>query len=310
MTDEEMHMAAEQGVILNVGELSRLEKFGAAYPGCDVCVRVNPQVGSGHHDHVITAGAKSKFGIPVENTDQILETAARHGLTIRGLHQHIGSGIQKTETLWQAIAVILEASRAFADLRFINVGGGLGVPYRPDEADLDMDQFESLIVDPLKAFIASHPSDDLSVWFEPGRYFSAECGTLLTTVNTVKVTEERTFAGTDSGMNHLVRPAMYGAYHEVRNLSNPDGPVQPYDIVGNICESADFFAKDRDLPELREGDILGVMKAGAYGMSMANAYNMRSLPAEIWVSTDGSQRVIRERESAEAVAEREFSGMR
>lgn len=303
MTDGEMHYATKRGVMLNVGELSRLEAFGEAYPGSSVCVRLNGQVGAGHHEHVITAGDKSKFGIPVEQVDEIHRIAEAHDLTIVGLHQHIGSGIMDTETLWQAISVILDASVSFKDLRFINVGGGLGIPYRPDEKALDMSSFDSLIVEPLKAFIEGHPSDDLSIWFEPGRFFTAQCGVLLARVNTVKEGTARTFAGTDSGMNHLVRPAMYGSYHHVENLSNPDGPEKVYDVVGNICESSDFFAKDRAVSKLREGDIIGVLDAGAYGMSMTTSYNMRSEPAEVWIDASGSQRLVRSRKSVEEMVQ-------
>jgi diaminopimelate decarboxylase len=305
MTDDEMHFAQKKGVILNVGELSRLEKLGKAYPGSSVCVRLNPQIGAGHHKHVITAGFESKFGIPVEQIDQIHAIAKRYDLHIKGLHQHIGSGILDTDTLWKAINVMLDTSLSFDRLEFINVGGGLGIPYRATESGIPMDEFASKIVAPLKSFIASHPSGKLQIWFEPGRYFTAECGVLLATVNTIKHTEQITFAGVDSGMNHLVRPAMYGAYHEVVNLSNPHGELEKYDIVGNICESADFFAKGRMVQKLSEGDIVAVLDAGAYGMSMANTYNMRSLPAEVLVPA-GSQKtvLIRSRSSIQDIVER------
>ncbi|MGA1494182.1 MAG: diaminopimelate decarboxylase [Rhodothermales bacterium] len=307
MTDEEMHFATGRGVLLNVGELSRLESFGKAYPGSKVCVRLNGQVGAGHHAHVITAGDKSKFGIPVEQVDAVHRIADAYDLTIVGLHQHIGSGIMDTETLWQAISVILDASTSFEDLRFINVGGGLGIPYRPDEEALDMSSFDRLIVAPLKDFIDGHPSDDLSIWFEPGRFFRAQSGILLARVNTVKEGTVRTFAGTDSGMNHLVRPAMYGSYHHVVNLSNPDGPEKTYDVVGNICESSDFFAKDRLVSELREGDIIGVLDAGAYGMSMVTTYNLRSEPAEVWIPAAGEPRLTRPRRSVEEIVAAEMA---
>jgi diaminopimelate decarboxylase len=306
MTDGEMHYATERGVMLNVGELSRLEAFGQAYPGSDVCVRLNGQVGAGHHEHVITAGDKSKFGIPVEQVGDVHAIARKYDLTIVGLHQHIGSGIMDTKTLWQAISVILDASSSFENLRFINVGGGLGIAYRPDEQDLDMSSFDRLIVEPLKAFIDGHPSEGLAIWFEPGRFFTAQCGVLLAHVNTVKEGTTRTFAGTDSGMNHLVRPAMYGAYHHVLNLSNPEGPLNTYDVVGNICESSDFFAKDREVAQLREGDIIGVLDAGAYGMSMTTTYNMRSKPAEVWIDLAGEQRLVRPRRTVEEMVAQEM----
>lgn len=302
MTDDEMRFARSRGVILNVGELSRLQKFGETYPGSSVCIRLNPQIGAGHHEHVITAGATSKFGIPVEQIDEVHRIVRKYGLHIQGIHQHIGSGILDTDTLWRAISVILEISFQFNNLQFINVGGGLGVPYKPDENGLDMEHFESVIVSPLKLFLKKHPSNELSIWFEPGRYFTAECGVLLATVNTLKETEHRVFAGVDSGMNHLVRPAMYGAYHAVFNLSNANGVQKSYDLVGNICESSDFFARDRLIAELSEGDIVAVMDTGAYGISMATMYNMRALPAEIFVSANELElSVIRKRKSPEEI---------
>lgn len=295
MTDAEMDTAVRSGVVMNIGELSRLERFGVDYPGSDVCVRVNPQVGAGHHKHVITAGEKSKFGIPVEQVDRIRNLAQAHGLRIVGLHQHIGSGIMDTQTLWKAISVMLDTARTFDSLRFVNVGGGLGVPYRPEDEPIDLDAFESLIVQPLRSYGATHPNPDLEFRFEPGRFFTAECGILLARVNTIKPTAMRVFAGLDSGMGQLVRPAMYNAWHSVVNLSHPDGPAKTYDIVGNICESADFFAHDREVAELSEGDIVGILDAGAYGMSMASTYNMRPLPAEVWIPTEGPPRLIRKR---------------
>jgi len=307
MTDDEMHFAKKKGVILNVGELSRLEKLGKAYPGSQVCVRLNPQIGAGHHKHVITGGVESKFGIPVEQIDQIHALAQRYDLHIKGLHQHIGSGILDTDTLWKAINVMLESSLSFERLEFINVGGGLGIPYRADERGLPMDEFAAKIVAPLKSFIASHPSDSLHIWFEPGRFFTAESGVLLATVNTIKQTEQITFAGVDSGMNHLVRPAMYGAYHEVVNLSNPEGELEKYDVVGNICESADYFAKGRSVQKLSEGDVVAVLDTGAYGMSMANTYNLRSLPSEVFVPADGKVPVLfRERSTIQEIVDKEL----
>ncbi len=301
MTDDEMEFAHRQGVLLNVGELSRLERYGRAHPGSRVCVRVNPRIGAGHHDHVITAGPDSKFGIPVEAAAEILRIVERHGLRLVGLHQHIGSGIMDTGTLWSAIRVILEAAKHFPPVEFINLGGGLGVPYRPGEAGLDFENFDTRVVEPLDEFLTGDASRP-AVWFEPGRFLTAECGVLLVRVNTVKANPERTFAGVDSGMTHLLRPALYGSYHAVSNLSNPDGDPVPYDIVGNICETGDRFARDRAVQEIREGDVLAILDTGAYGMSMASpSYNLRPVPAEVLVpgeSDPGRFRVIGRRQTA------------
>jgi len=297
MTDEEMHATHGVGVRLNVGELSRLRRFGEAYPGSMVCIRINPNIGAGHHAHVITAGEDSKFGIPVELLTEVTRIAAQHNLIIDGIHQHIGSGILDTEVLWRAMSVLLEAALDFPHLSFINVGGGLGIPYTPGDTALDMDRWETVIVDPLKKYLALHPSAHLSVMLEPGRFLVAECGTLIAQANTVKKTAKRTFVGLDAGMGHLIRPALYGAYHAISNLSNPDGKLQRYDVVGNICESADFFARDRMIQSIREGDLLAIQDAGAYGMSMFSPYNTRSAPAEVLLTADGPV-VYRERMSS------------
>ncbi len=295
MTDHEMRYAVEAGVTMNIGELSGLRRLGEAFGESDVCVRINPQIGAGHHAHVVTGGDRSKFGIPVEQMDRVLDVAARYDLRIVGLHQHIGSGILSTEILWNAAAVILETARRLNDLQFINVGGGLGVPYRAGEAPLDLAEFRSTIVASIRKFVASHPSKSLEIRFEPGRYFTAESGVLLSRVNTIKRTGSRTFAGLDTGMGHLLRPALYDAWHTICNLSRPDGTPKTYDVVGNICESADFFARDRGVPELAEGDIVAILDTGAYGMSLSSTYNMRPLPAEVWIHTDGTPELIRRR---------------
>jgi diaminopimelate decarboxylase len=286
MTDEEMFDGQARGVMLNIGELSRLERYGEAFPDSSVCVRINPEIGAGHHEHVITAGEKSKFGIPVERTEDILSTAERYGLRIVGLHQHIGSGILETDILWRAISVLIDAAGAFPDLEFINVGGGLGIPYRPDELPLELETWEADIVRPLTSLLGSLPASGTSIMFEPGRFLVSEAGTLVVCVNTIKKTRTRTFVGVDSGMGHLLRPALYNAYHSISNLSNPGGELQKYDVVGNICESADFFARDRAIQTIREGDLLAIQDTGAYGMSMSSFYNTRALPAEVFIDGD------------------------
>lgn len=295
ITDEEMHAVAREGVLLNLGELSRVERFGRAYPGSEVCVRLNPQIGSGHHAHVVTAGKSTKFGIPVQEVAEILETASRNNLHIVGLHQHIGSGIPSMEVLGQAIGVLLETAGLFPDLKMLNLGGGFSIPYRPEETAIDFENFQETIVSTLKAHAAQQNKKGLAYWFEPGRFLVAESGTLLVTANTVKEANGKTFAGTDSGMNQLVRPTVYGAYHEIYNLTNPEGPRQPYEVVGNICESGDVFAQNRLVQEIREDDFLAIMDAGAYGMSMASVYNLRPLPAEVMIDEDGTHRCINRR---------------
>ncbi|TDI75375.1 MAG: diaminopimelate decarboxylase [Bacteroidetes bacterium] len=310
MTDAEMVNAFDRGVTVNVGELSRLKTLGEILPGSSVCIRLNPQIGAGHHAHVITAGDKSKFGIGVEQVSDVLSIAIEYNLKIVGLHQHIGSGILDTNIVWRAISVLLDAARSFHDLAFINLGGGLGIPYRPDENPLDLSEWESKIINPLRSFREEHPSEDLTFVFEPGRFIVAESGTLLVQVNTVKNSNGQIFAGVDSGMGHLLRPAMYDAYHAIFNLSNPDGELHPYQVVGNICESADFFARDRMIQTIRVGDILAIMDAGAYGRSMSTEYNLRPAPSEVIILNDNSVELVTARESANQMIDRLYPSLK
>lgn len=303
MTDEEMHAAHEAGALLNIGERSRLEKFGRAYPGARVCLRLNPEVGAGHHAHVVTAGAESKFGLPLDDMEAARAVVRQHGLRVVGLHQHIGSGIRDVERFGRAVQVLLGAAERFDQLELINVGGGLSIPYRPGEASLDAGRFGEAVGRPLRDFFGARGSEKLAFGFEPGRFLVAEAGVLLIRVNTIKQSAGRTFAGTDSGMGHLMRPAVYGAYHGIYNLSNPDAPLRPYDVVGNICEAGDVFARARAVQEIREGDVLAILDTGAYGLSMASTYNLRPLPAEVMLRLDGTPEETRRRRTPHELAD-------
>lgn len=285
ISDEEMTYVAVRDVLFNVGELSRLERFGERYPGAEVSVRLNLWIGAGHHRHVVTGGEHSKFGLGPDDIDEALATARRYRIRIIGIHQHIGSGFENPQQYMEAIELLMHASRSFPDVRFINVGGGVGIPYGPDDRPFDL----SAIASGLKSKLQTYQDETgrtLSVWFEPGRYLVAESGVLLVQATSVKTLGARTFVGTDSGFNHLLRPILYGAYHEVFNLSNPDGELETYDIAGNICESGDLFASDRRVQAIREGDLLAILDTGAYGMAMASQYNMRALPAEVLIDGD------------------------
>ncbi|NNE46957.1 MAG: diaminopimelate decarboxylase [Rhodothermales bacterium] len=303
MTNEEMDYAVSRGVVVNIGEFSRLEHFARQYSGSRVSIRINPQYGAGHHRHVITAGYDSKFGIPISDLEAVAAVAAKYGLAVVGLHQHIGSGNLDVEPYRMSLEVLYRAAEMLPALEFVNIGGGLGVAYGPDDDELDLNTFASVVSKAHKTFM-DRTGRKVELWMEPGRYLVAEAGALLVQVNTIKSSHGHTYVGTNSGMNHLIRPAMYGAYHEVVNLSNPDGERHNYEIVGNICESSDFFARDRSLPEAREGDILGILDAGAYGSSMISEYNLRPAPAEVYIDEDGRARLVRRRESPGELVDR------
>lgn len=296
VTDDEMRAVLDLGVGVTVDSLSQLERYGRLFPGTDVGVRLNPDVGDGHHDHVITGGPDAKFGIDHEDMEGAHSIAKHHGLTICGLQQHIGSGILDVNTFIGAMEAMLTVADRFPELRFVDFGGGFGIGYQPDEDDFDVAAFGVQANPLLERFRAKEP--DVTFRFEPGRWVVAPCGTLYVTVTSIKRGKRHTFVGTDSGFNHLLRPALYGSWHTIENVSRPDAPVEPVSVVGNVCESGDLFCRDRALPTPEEGDVLAIRDAGAYGWSMASCYNLRPRPAEVMLSPDGP-RIIRERESTE-----------
>ena len=301
-SDAELDLVAASGALLNVDDVERLDTFGARYPGAEVCVRFNTGVGAGHHRHVVTGGKEAKFGVPLDQAEAVADVASRHGLRVVGVHQHAGSGVREPETLWPAVEGLLGVAPLFPALRFVNAGGGLGVPYRPGEAPLDVARLRAGVAEPALDRLAAMGRAGVEVWFEPGRYLVAESGALVTRVHTLKPTADRVFAGTDSGFNQLLRPTLYDAYHALANLSNPDGPLQTYDVVGNVCESGDLFARQREVQELRRGDLLAVLDTGAYGVAMASTYNLRPLPAEVLVREDGTLELVRKRLSPDELA--------
>lgn len=303
MTEPEMARAVKSGVLPNIGDFAQLEAFGCAFPGEAVSLRINPKIGAGHHKHVVTAGKSSKFGIPISKLDAVRELLSTYDLRLVGLHQHIGSGLLEASALGEAVQVLIDIAQTFETLDFINIGGGLGTPDRPGQAPLPVDNFQAHVGERLRAFV-DDSSGDLTVRLEPGRFLVAEAGTLLTRVTALKTVGDRTFALTDSGMGHLIRPALYDAYHTVYNLSNPDGALETYDVVGNICESGDAFARNRAVQQIRPGDVLALLDTGAYGMAMASHYNLRALPAEVVIRPEGTLDLVRERPSDEDVTDR------
>lgn len=298
MTDAEMSGAIEAGVTLNIGSLSRLEAF-CRHAGTKSCsIRINPDIGDGHHTKVITGNKDSKFGIRMDLLPDCLALAEKHGVRISGIHAHIGSGIQNPENFKTAMEIMLRVAADFPGLEAINFGGGIPVPYRPEDKEFSLSDFSERVEPLLKNDFDSRKKP-ITYYFEPGRWLIAPAGVLLTRVNTVKDQGNKVFLGTDTGFNHLLRPALYDAYHHVTNISRPGpGAVRLYDVAGNICESGDILAFDRKLPDTEIGDLLAFHDAGAYGMTMASHYNRRALPSEVLITKNGEIKVIRPRKSA------------
>lgn len=304
MTDAEMQVVKEQGVLFNIDSLYRLEKFAKAYPGSSVCIRINPDVIAGENEKVATAGDLSKFGILLGDVKKAVEIAREYKLKIVGVHEHTGSGIADTGKVFESMVNLLEIinSTDFPDLEFVDFGGGFKVPYEPDEKENDYEEFGAKAVELFKTHCERY-GKELKLYFEPGKFTMADSACMLLQANTVKNNKGRLIVGTDSGFPHLIRPVLYGAYHHVVNVSNPKGEPKVYDIYGNTCESGDCFAMQRELPEIRPGDYLAIMNAGAYCRSMASEYNLRPLPAE-YVIYDKEVLTAKKKLTHEELAER------
>jgi diaminopimelate decarboxylase/aspartate kinase len=270
--------AFELGVRVTLDNLHPLREWPRLFWGREVFVRVDTGHGRGHHDHVRTAGEQSKFGIPRDELPELLTLARTLGVRIVGLHAHTGSGILNVRN-WsetgERLAALLEQ---FPDARYLDLGGGLGVPERPGQLPLDLEALNADLV-PIRR---AHPGVEL--WIEPGRYVVAEAGVLLAQVTQLKTKGDLLYVGVCTGMNSLIRPALYGAHHEIVNLSRlDDTATEICSVVGPICESGDLLGADRMLPPTREGDILLIANTGAYGHAMSSHYNLRTPATEFMI---------------------------
>lgn len=299
---EEMQFAVNRGIYTSVDSLSQLALLGEVNPGGEVCLRINPGIGAGHHEKVVTGGKKAKFGIAIEDLPRAQEIAAGYQLTITGLNQHIGSLFLETEEYVAAAAQMLELAAQFPSVKIVDFGGGMGIPYdHVSEPRLDLEKLGRELDDLVQNWVKKNRP--IAVKIEPGRYVVAECGAILGTVTAVKHNYNTDFVGCDIGFNTLIRPAMYDSYHEISAVPAQARAYTEYEgcvyLVGQICESGDILAHDRVLPVCREGDGIIVHDAGAYGFSMASGYNSRPLPAEVLIQCDGQVRLIRKGQTLE-----------
>lgn len=289
---EEIEAAVELGVNINIDSLSNLEKFGKKYGhSYPVGVRLRPNIMAGGNLKISTGHDKSKFGIPVEQLDQLLLIVKENSIFISNLHIHTGSEIKDVEVFVKGIDVLFDIIPHFSELRSIDLGGGFKVPYKDGDGQTDI----TLLAQKVKESFDNHPqAKDLQIWFEPGKFLVSECGFFVTEVNVIKETDAAVFVSVNSGFNHLIRPMFYDSFHRIENISNPQGSEKSYAVVGNICET-DTFAWDRQLNEVREGDLLCFYNAGAYGFEMSSNFNSRYKPAEVLV-LNGKALLIRKRD--------------
>jgi diaminopimelate decarboxylase len=298
-TEQELMAGLGERILLfnveSAPELERLERLAARVgKQARVSLRVNPDVDAGSHDHITTGRERDKFGIPVDQALALAERAQEYrSVDIIGVHQHIGSQITKLQPFKDSIersAGLVEGlqERGF-DIRYFNIGGGLGIRYKDEEAPTPKE-----LVDAIQPTLQRLQKKPVKILCEMGRFISGAAGVLLTGVVYRKKSGEKDFIVADAGMNDLLRPSLYDAHHEIRAVEQ-NGSVKGADLVGPVCESGDYLARDRELPDAQEGDLLAVMGAGAYGFSMASNYNSRPRPAEVMVSGN-RWAVVRERE--------------
>jgi diaminopimelate decarboxylase len=300
--NDELKFLADSNITVNVDSLSQLDRLLKITVPEVLSVRVNPEIGAGHHDHCITAGKNTKFGLWETDALKAYQQAKNAGVERFGIHMHVGSGVLNVEPFLLALDKLLSVAKKVSEevgvsFEFMDMGGGIGVPYKPEDKELDLALFSEKVLSLFKSKVDEYDLGDPFFCVEPGRYLVCDASILLTRVNTVKATPFKRFAGVDAGFNTLVRPTMYGSYHHVLVANKLDAPEEEtYDVAGPVCESGDLLARDRRLPKVEEGDLLAVLNAGAYGYAMSSQYNARPRAAEVLVK-DGKCAVTRERET-------------
>jgi diaminopimelate decarboxylase/aspartate kinase len=277
----EYQWALERGLRVTVDNLYVLRTWGGLFEGRDILLRLDTGHAQGHHDKVRTAGRHSKFGVPPAEFPELKDAADRAGANVVGLHSHGGSGSFEIDGWLQSASVLATVATDFPQATALNLGGGLGVPERAGQAAMDLTAFDAA----LGAFHRGHPEFEL--WLEPGRFLVAAAGVLLARVTQTKGKGPIRYVGVATGMNSLIRPALYGAWHEIVNLTRLDeSPTEQCTVVGPICESGDVLGSERMLPPSQEGDVLLIGNAGAYGHAMGSHYNLRPPAAELLLPTD------------------------
>lgn len=292
----EIEAAMRLGVRINIDNLSILEQFGQAHPDYPICVRINPHIMAGGNLKTSVGHIDSKFGISIHQVPLLHRLIESTGLKVEGLHMHTGSDILDTDVFLAGAELLLELAANFPDLSFIDFGSGFKVPYKEGDIETNIEELGSKISKRFNLFCKNY-GKDLMLVFEPGKFLVSKAGSFLAKVNVIKQTTSTVFAGVDTGLNHLIRPMFYDAYHHITNVSNPKGKKRFYTVVGYICET-DTFGINRPISEISEGDVLCFHNAGAYCFTMASNYNSRLRPAEVLIH-EGKDYLIRKRETFE-----------
>ena len=290
----EIEEVAKLGVQINIDNLSILELFGQKHPEIPVCIRINPHIMAGGNSKISVGHIDSKFGISIHQVPHIKRVVENTEMNINGIHMHTGSDILDIDTFLRATEILFDVAKQFDNIDFIDFGSGFKVPYKEGDISTDIEQLGLQLSERFNAFCIEY-GKEITLMFEPGKFLVSEAGVFLAKVNVVKQTTSTVFAHVDSGFNHLVRPMMYDSYHQITNISNPEGRDRYYSVVGYICET-DTFGSNRRIAEISEEDVLCFHNAGAYCFSMASNYNSRYLPAEVMVH-QGKDYLIRKRQT-------------
>lgn len=293
---DEYEEAALIGVKINVDAIPMLENWGLHHKTVPICLRINPHLMAGGNEKISVGHIDSKFGISIHQMPHVLRIVESQGLIIEGLHMHTGSDILDVDVFLRGADILFEAARKFPHLKYIDLGSGFKVSYKPDDIETDVEELGEKLSQKFAEF-CQEIGHELTLMFEPGKFLVSEAGYLFAKCTLVKQTTSTVFVGLDTGLNHLIRPMFYGAYHKIVNVTEPTFKPRIYTVVGNICET-DTFAVDRRIAEVVEGDIIGFYNAGAYGWMMASNYNSRPRPAEVLLYK-GKAHLIRKRETIE-----------
>ncbi|WP_295810085.1 diaminopimelate decarboxylase [uncultured Apibacter sp.] len=290
----EIKKAVELGVRINIDNLSILESFGHELKNYPVCIRINPHILAGGNAKISTGHIDSKFGISIHQLPHVLRIVNNTGIKVEGVHMHTGSDILDVEVFLKGAEILFTVAKEFHDLDYLDFGSGFKVPYKEGDHETDINYLGKKLGERFNEFQKSYPHE-LTLMFEPGKFLVSQSGFFIVSVNVIKQTTSTVFAEVDSGFNHLIRPMFYNAYHNIVNISNPEGRNRFYTVVGYICET-DTFGTNRNINEIREGDLLCFENAGAYCFSMSSNYNSRLKPAEVLL-LNGKVHIIRRREN-------------
>ena len=291
---DEIKKASELGVKINIDNLSVLEDFGNNNQSIPICIRINPHIMAGGNSKISVGHIDSKFGISIHQIPHLIRIVNNTKIKVNGIHMHTGSDILDIDVFLRASEILFDTAKNFNDLEFIDFGSGFKVPYFPNDSETNIEELGDKLSLRFNSFCSEY-GKNLTLMFEPGKFLVSESGKFLCKVNSIKQTTSTVFAQVDSGFNHFLRPMMYGANHDIENISNSDDVERYYSVVGYICET-DTFATNKKIPTIRNGDILCFNNAGAYCHTMSSNYNSRYRPAEV-IYINGEFKLIRKREN-------------